>query len=152
MGRSGTLAFGRHCHSGVMQWRVKPVLPATKLMGAAVVMTLAAVFAREDPVRWALAGITAAALVVWAVRDLVVPVRLTADATGVTVVAGFARRRHLPWPQIERVRVERATRRGLTTERLEIDAGDGIYLFGMQELGARPDDVATALADLRVRS
>ena len=133
-----------------MQWRVKPVLPVTKLMGAVAVVVLAIAFARADPVRWALAAVTAAVLAGWALRDLVVPVRLTADADGVTVVTGFARRRHLPWPQIERVRVERSTRRGLRSELLEIDAGDGIYLLGAHELGALPEEVAAALADLRV--
>ena len=61
----------------------------------------------------------------WALRDLIAPVRLAADADGVTVVTGFARRRrHLPWAQIERVRVDRRDRLGLRSEMLEIDAGD----------------------------
>jgi hypothetical protein len=118
-------------------------------MGAVAVVVLAAAFAGRDPVRWALAAVVAFALVTWALRDLVVPVRLAADAEGVTVITGFAGRRHLPWPRIERVRVDRRTHRGLRSEMLELDAGDAIYLFRAHELGALPEDVAAALADLR---
>jgi hypothetical protein len=132
-----------------MQWRVKPVLPVSKLMGSIALVVLAAAFAEGDRLRWALAGVAAAALAVWAVRDLIVPVRLTADSEGITVVTGFARRRHLPWSKIERVRVERTVRRGLRNELLEIDAGDTLYLYGAHDLGALPEDVCTTLADLR---
>jgi hypothetical protein len=135
-----------------MQWRIKPVLPVTKLMGAVAVIVLALAFGGRDPVRWALAVVAAVALVVWAVRDLIAPVRLAADSTGVTVLTGFARRRHLPWPQVERVRVDRRTHRGLRSELLELDAGDSIYLFSAHELGALPEDVAADLADLRITS
>jgi len=133
-----------------MQWRIKPVLPVTKLMGAVAVIVLAAAFGGSDPVRWSLAAVAAVALTVWALRDLVAPVRLAADTVGVTVIAGFARRRHLPWQQIERVRVDRRSHRGLRSELLELDAGDAIYLFSANELGALPEDVAVALADLRM--
>lgn len=133
-----------------MQWRIKPVLPVTKLMGAVAVVVLATAFGGRDPIRWVIALVAAVALTVWALRDLVAPVRLAADTAGVTVIAGFARRRHLPWQQIERVRVDRRIHRGLRSELLELDAGDAIYLFSAHELGALPEDVAVALADLRV--
>lgn len=133
-----------------MQWRIRPVLPVTKLMGAAAIVVLAAAFAGADPIRWAIAAITAVGVSVWALRDLLAPVRLAADPSGVTVVAGFARRRHLPWSAIERVRVDRRTHRGLRSEMLELDAGDAIYLFSTNDLGAQPDEVAAALSDLRV--
>jgi hypothetical protein len=133
-----------------MQWRIKPVLPVTKLMGAVAVVVLAAAFGGHDAIRWLIAVVAALALSAWALRDVLAPVRLAADATGVTVVAGFARRRHLPWKQIERVRVDRRTHRGLRSEMLELDAGDAIYLLSAHELGALPEDVAAALADLRV--
>jgi Bacterial PH domain len=113
-------------------------------------VVLALAFAGRDPIRWVLAAVVAVALAVWALRDLIAPIRLAADATGITVLAGFARRRHLAWSQIERVRVERTTRRGLRSELLELDAGESIYLLGAAELGALPEDVAAALADLRV--
>jgi hypothetical protein len=133
-----------------MQWRIKPVLPVTKAMGAVAVVVLAVAFAGFDPVRWALATVLALVLAVWALRDLIAPVRLAADAAGVTVLTGFARRRHLPWAQIERVRVDVSSRRGLRSELLELDAGESIFLFSAHELGALPEEVATALADLRI--
>ncbi|GAA2845301.1 hypothetical protein Acy02nite_46650 [Actinoplanes cyaneus] len=132
-----------------MQWRVKPVLPVTKLTGAVAVVVLAVAFAAHDPIRWALAVLVGSGLVVWAARDVLVPVRLAADSDGVTVVTGFARRRHVRWPEVEKVRVDRTTRRGLRSELLEIDTGDAVYLFGAHELGADPEDVATELATLR---
>ena len=132
-----------------MQWHIKPVLPVTKGMGAVAVVVLAVAFAGRDPVRWTLALVVAVVLAVWAVRDLVAPVRLAADAGGVTVITGFARRRHLPWAQVERVRVAVSSRRGLRSELLELDAGESIFLFSAHELGALPEEVATALGDLR---
>jgi len=132
-----------------MQWRIKPVLPVTKGMGAIAVVVLAAAFAGRDPVRWSLAAVVGLALAIWAVRDLIAPVRLAADAAGITVITGFARRRHLPWAHIERVRVDVSSRRGLRSELLELDAGESIFLFSAHELGALPEDVATALAELR---
>jgi hypothetical protein len=136
--------------SGGMQWRIKPVLPVSKLMGAVAVLVLAAAFGDADPVRWAIAGVAAAGLLVWALRDLLAPVRLAADPTGVTVIAGFARRRHLPWSAVERIRVDRRTHRGLRSEMLELDAGEAIYLFSANDLGALPEEVAATLADLRM--
>jgi hypothetical protein len=132
-----------------MQWRIKPVLPVSKGMGAVAVIVLAVAFAGRDPVRWSLAVVVAVALTLWALRDLVAPVRLTADAAGVTVVTGFARRRHVPWGNIERVRVDISNRRGLRKELLELDAGESIFLFSANDLGALPEEVASALSDLR---
>ena len=68
-------------------------------------------------------------LAVWGLRDLIAPVRLSADAEGVTVVSGFAGRRRLPWAAIERITVDTRTRRGLRSETLEIDTGEAIHLF-----------------------
>ena len=132
-----------------LEWRVKPVLPVTKLLGAVALVVLVVAFGEGDPVRWVLALVTAAALTVWAVRDLIRPVRLTADAEGITVVTGFAARRRVPWSRIERVRVDSRTRRGLRNDLLEIDAGESLHLFGAHELGADPEEVAAALRDLR---
>ncbi len=129
---------------------MKPVLPVSKLMGAVAVVVLAVAFAGNDPVRWALAAVVGVALILWGLRDLLRPVRLAADAEGVTVATGFLGRRRLTWGQIERVRVDRRSHRGLRSEMLELDAGDAIYLFSANDLGALPEDVAAALADLRV--
>ncbi|WP_051167888.1 PH domain-containing protein [Actinoplanes sp. N902-109] len=131
------------------EWRVRPVLPVTKLLGAVALIVLVAAFGTGDPVQWVLAGAGAAGLAGWALRDLIRPVRLAADETGVTLVAGFAARRHLAWSQIERVRVDRRARRGIRSELLEIDAGESLHLFSVHELGTDPDEVAQALLELR---
>jgi hypothetical protein len=135
-----------------LQWRVKPALPITRLLGAVAVVVLVLAFGRDDPVQWVIAGVAAAALIVWAARDLIAPVRLSADTSGVTVVTGFARRRHLSWPQIERVRVDRNERRGLRSVQLEIDAGESLHMFSANDLGADPEDVAEALNALRANA
>jgi hypothetical protein len=132
-----------------LTWRVKPVLPVTKLLGAVAVLVLVVAFGRRDPVQWFLAVAVATGLTGWALRDVLRPIRLTADENGVTVVAGLLRRRHLSWSEIERVRVDNRNRLGLRNELLEVDAGDAIYLFSTHELGAEPADVAEALAGLR---
>lgn len=132
-----------------LSWRVKPVLPVTKLLGAVAVLVLAVAFSRRDPVQWFLAIVVAIGLTGWALRDLLRPVRLTADQEGVTVVAGLLRRRRLAWAEIERVRVDHRERLGVRSELLEVDAGDALYLFSVHELGAEPEEVAAALAKLR---
>ena len=77
-------------------WRIKPVLPVTKLLGAVAVLVLVFAFGRDDAVQWFLAAAVSAGLAVWAVRDLIAPVRLAADAEGVTVISGYARRAGCP--------------------------------------------------------
>ncbi len=133
-------------------WRVRPLVPAAKLIGALALASLAWVINPYNPVRWILAGIVALGLLGWALRDLVAPVRLAADPTGVTVISGFARHRHLAWSQIERVRVDRRERRGLRSEFLEIDAGDSLHLFSAHDLGVPPEEVADTLTALRTGS
>jgi hypothetical protein len=135
-----------------LQWRVKPVPPVTKLLGAVALVVLVIAFGGDDPIQWVLALATAAGLALWALRDLIRPVRLTADESGITVVAGYASRRHLSWPAIERIHVDRRNRRGIRSELLEIDAGESLHLFNIHELGAEPEEVAQALNELRMSS
>jgi hypothetical protein len=129
-------------------WRVKPVLPLAKLLGAAALVLLALGLG-QGAAGFAAGGVVAAGLAVWAVRDLVAPVRLAADPDGVTVITGFAGRRRLAWSQIERVRLDRRDRLGLSTELLEIDTGGTLHLLSVHDLGAPPAEVADALAALR---
>lgn len=124
-------------------------LPALKLTGAVALLALALLLDGSDRVRLALAVLTAVALAGWAVRDLLAPVRLAVDPAGITVVQGFAGRRRLPWTSIEKVTVDRRARRGLTSELLEIDAGESLHLFGRHDLGADPAEVAEALHEAR---
>ena len=130
-------------------WRVRPVIGVAKLAGAVAVAGLAAVAGGNDPVRWFLAAACAIALVVWGARDLIAPVRLAADHAGVTVVVGYAGRRRLAWAEIERVRMDRRERLGLRSNLLEVDAGDALYLFSANELGADPEAVLRTLLELR---
>ncbi|MFE9689704.1 PH domain-containing protein [Micromonospora sp. NPDC005806] len=127
------------------QWRVPAILPVAKLAGALVLVALGLLFANGDRVQLVLAGLGAVALAGWGLRDLVAPVRLAVDAEGITVIRGFAGRHRLPWPAVEAIRVERRTRRGLTAETLEIDAGESLHLFGRHDLDAPPEEVAEAL-------
>lgn len=130
-------------------WRVSPALPSLKLTGAAL-FVLAGVLLRDgDPVRLPLALVAAAALAAWGLRDVLAPVRLAADPTGLTVVVGFASRRHIPWSRVERIRLENRARHGLRTELLEIDTGDSLHLFSAHDLGAPPSEVAETVAALR---
>lgn len=122
----------------------------TLVKGAAAVLffAVAALYA-GDPTRWVLAMVACSLLGAFAVRDLVAPVRLAADTDGVTVVHGFARRRRIPWAAVERVRIDARDRLGRRDEVLEIDTGEGLYLFGARELGADLEDVAARLTALR---
>ncbi len=125
------------------------MLPVTKGLGAVAVVVLVFAFGRDDPVQWAMAVAVAAGLAIWALRDVVAPVRLAADHEGITVVTGFAGRRRLVWAQIERVRLDRRDRLGITTEMLEVDADDALFLFSMHDLGADPHEVLEVLEKLR---
>ncbi|WP_405428937.1 PH domain-containing protein [Micromonospora sp. NBC_00617] len=135
--------------SPVRQWRVPTNLPVAKLAGAVLLVALGLLFADGDPIRLVVAGVAAAALAAWAVRDLVAPVRLTADPAGLTVIHGFAGRRLLPWATVEAITVDRRQRWGLTGEVLEIDAGESLHLFGRYDLGATPQEVAAELRAAR---
>jgi Bacterial PH domain len=130
-------------------WRIKPVLPVTKLLGAVAVVVLVLAFGRRDPVQWFLAAAVALGLATWALRDLIAPVRLAADPDGVTVIAGYAGHRRLAWSQIATVRMDSRDRLGVRTQMLEVDADDNLYLFSMHDLGAQPDEVLAALLVLR---
>jgi hypothetical protein len=124
-------------------------MPVAKLLGAVAIVALVFAVGRHDPVQWFLAVVVAIGLAGWALRDVVAPVRLAADADGVTVVVGFAGRRRLAWSEIERVRVDRRDRLGVRTELLEVDADDYLYLFGRYDLGAEPEEVLASLQALR---
>ncbi|MCZ7440779.1 PH domain-containing protein [Micromonospora sp. WMMC241] len=135
--------------SPARQWRVPRSLPLVKALGALAVTALGLLLAAGDPIRPALAGAVAAALLAWALRDLVAPVRLTVDPEGLTVIRGFAGRRRLPWAAVEAIRLDRRSRRGVTAETLEIDAGESLHLFGRRDLDAPLDEVAAALTAAR---
>jgi hypothetical protein len=129
-------------------WRVRPVLPVLKAVGA-LLFVAAAVLSRSDPVGLTIGVAAALVLAALTLRDLIAAVRLAADPDGVTVATWYAGHHRLAWADIERVSVDRRSRLGIRTELVEIDAGDAIYQFSRSELGAPPDEVVDALAALR---
>jgi Bacterial PH domain len=130
-----------------LRWRVSPPLTWTKL-AAVVAFALVAFIYRDDPMRAFVAGVGAVLIGVYAARDVIAPVRLAADQDGVTVVSGYATRQHVPWADVERLRVDRHSRLGLRAEMLEIDTGDSVHLFSTYDLNAPCSDVEESLRQL----
>ncbi|HEU5158135.1 MAG TPA: PH domain-containing protein [Streptosporangiaceae bacterium] len=131
-----------------VRWRV-PAAPAVGKLAGAVLLGVVAAASGAEPRRLLLVGVAALALAAWGLRDVLAPVRLAADADGVTVVTGYARRRRIPWADIERVRVGEHRSLGRRTQILEIDTGETLHLFSRHDLGAPCDDVEQALTALR---
>ena len=119
-----------------------------KLAGAVLFAVVAATSGAERG-RLLLVGVAAVVLAAWGLRDVLAPVRLAADAEGVTVVTGYAGRRRIPWTDVERVGVGEHRSLGLRTPILEIDTGATLHLFSRHDLGAPPEDVERALTALR---
>ncbi|MDG4834534.1 PH domain-containing protein [Solwaraspora sp. WMMD1047] len=129
------------------QWRVPAKVPVVKFTAAVLFALVGLLLADGDPVRLVLAGVTSAALVGWGLRDLLLPVRLTADPVGLTVVSGLAGRHRLPWSAVDRIVAHgRGSVRG---HQLEIDTGDTVHVLTGSDLGASPDEVAAELRALR---
>ncbi|GAA1802330.1 hypothetical protein GCM10009835_21310 [Planosporangium flavigriseum] len=131
-----------------LRWRVNPRFTVLKFAVAVLFAVVAAMFG-SDPAGAGIALVAAAALAAFGLRDLLVPVRLAVDPTGVTVASGFAGRRHLPWAAIDRIRVDERRRLGVRSQLLEIDTGDSLHLFSAYELSASCEEVATLLQALR---
>ncbi len=132
-------------------WRVDKRLTVAKWAGAAI-FALAAAIGFRDPGQLIVVGLAAALLLALAVRDLIAPVRLAAGPEGVTVATGLRGRRTIPWNQIEHIKID--ARRGmlLRSQVLELDGGDQLYFFSVNELGAPCEEVADTLAAIRSRS
>jgi hypothetical protein len=114
---------------------------------AAVLFVALALARSGDSALLVLAGIAALGCLGLAVRDLAAPVRLAADTEAVTVVTGFASKLTIPWPEVERLRVDVRHRLGRRTELLEIDTAEGLHLFSRYDLGVPPEE---ALEELRL--
>jgi hypothetical protein len=136
---------------GELRWRVNSGLVVLKIAGTVIFMLLALLFT-GDPVGLSIGLAAALALGAFALRDVLAPVRLAADADGVTVVSGFAGQRHLSWAEIERIRVDERRRLGTRNQLLEIDTSHSLHLFSGYELGASCADVAAVLQSLRARA
>jgi Bacterial PH domain len=131
-----------------LAWHVSPPLKWAKV-AAFLAFALVACIYRDEPTRAFAAGVGALLIGVYAARDVIAPVRLAADADGVTVVNGYASKQRLPWSAIERVRVDRHSRLGLRTEMLEVDAGESVHLFSTYDLNAPCSEVEESLNQLR---
>jgi hypothetical protein len=136
---------------GELRWRVNTGLVVLKI-AATVFFVLVALLFTGDPVGFSIGLAAAAAVGAFALRDVLVPVRLAADADGVTVASGYAGHRHVPWSGIERIRVDERRRLGTRNQLLEIDTGESLHLFSGYELSAPCDEVATLLQSLRARA
>ncbi|MGH3715611.1 MAG: PH domain-containing protein [Micromonosporaceae bacterium] len=131
-----------------LSWRVPGGTVLIKVLGT-VGFGLVALWLAADVAGLALAVVATLAIAAYAARDLLAPVRLAADGDGLTVVTGFARRRHIPWRDVERIRIDERQRFGTRSALLEIDTGETLHFFGTSELGEPVDDVAEALRRLR---
>jgi hypothetical protein len=148
--RSGSPLDGAHPdpEPAELAWRVSPPLTWVKL-GAVVAFLLVVLIYFDEPTKAFAAAAGAVLLGVYALRDVLVPVRLAADVDGVTVVRGYAGYQRLPWSKIERVGVDERSRLGIRVEMLEIDAGDSLHLFSTYDLNAPCSDVVDSLNKLR---
>ncbi|TDE59230.1 PH domain-containing protein [Nonomuraea mesophila] len=127
-------------------WRVRRELAVLKILGALACAGLGLYWWAGADVGGMILAVPATVLIgAMGLRDLIVPVRLAADESGITVVHGFAGRRHVPWEAIWDVKVDVRRRWGLRSEMLEIDTGDFLHIFSSHELGASPTEVAAAL-------
>ena len=93
--------------------------------------------------------IVAAGLATYGLRDVLAPVRLAADADGVTVVSGFAGQRRLAWDDIERVRLDERSRYGGRRALLEIDEGESLHFFSRYDLGMPPTEALDLVLEVR---
>ncbi len=134
--------------AGPVSYRVDNRLTLLKI-GLGVVALAVALLSRGDPIQTGFAVLAVVVLGGYAARDVIAPNRLSADREGVTLVAGFASRRRLAWPEIETVRIDAHQRVGLRAEYLEIDTGDNLYLFSTYDLGVRCHEALDALTALR---
>jgi hypothetical protein len=130
-----------------VSFRVPTRMPVVKLGLAALVLVGALVSGERLAV---IVGVLAAVgLTAYGLRDLLAPVRLAADATGLDLVRGYAARRHLDWSDVERVHVDERLRLGVRSQLLEIDADVELYLFSRFDLGTDPADAADAVLAVR---
>ncbi len=133
----------------MQRWSVRPLVPALEGLGAVLLLVAGALLAGGDGVGrllWVVAGLVLAGV---ALRDALVRTRLSADSVGLTVVAGLAGKRRLPWEVIDAVRVDERLRLGVRSRLLEVDAGEVLVLLSARDLGTDPDQVLAALQELR---
>jgi hypothetical protein len=128
------------------EWRVDRRMTVVKFAIVVAFVLLATVIQTTSTGR-VVATVAALATLLWALRDVTVPVRLAADQDGVTVVSGLRGHRQIPWSQVERVRLEPRPRFG--GRLLEVDAGESLHFFGRFDLGEPPAEALDTLNGIR---
>jgi hypothetical protein len=104
-------------------------------------LAIATVVVSHDAAGRLLASVAAAALIAYAVTDLVFWPRLVATAAGLRIRTP-ATRATLPWAEVDAIRVDERTRLGLMSRTLEVDAGPLLVVFSRRALGNDPRTVA----------
>ena len=108
-------------------------------LGAALAaIAVATVVVSHDPAGRLLAGLAVVVLGAYVITDLLFWPRLVASAEGLRIHTPTTRT-HLPWSQIDAIRVDERTH-------LEIDAGPLLVVFSRRSLG---DDPRTVLGLLQ---
>jgi Bacterial PH domain len=124
-------------------WRVDRSMLVFKIIGMLAFALIPSLIGLNLETRW-FGFVVAAVLAAYAVRDVAAPVRLSADAEGVTVVHGYAGHRRLAWSEIERVRLDTMRRAPF----MEIDAGESLHLFSRYDLGMPPDEALAMIEQI----
>lgn len=120
----------------------------TGLAAAGAIAALLALVLTSDRAGQLLAGLAVLVLAAYVVTDLVFSPRLVASGAGLVVNSPLTRA-SLAWADIEAVRADTRTRRGLRNTVLEIDAGAALVVLSRRALGADPQEVAALVLAFR---
>lgn len=129
-----------------LHWSTPPALIAIGWVASAGAV-LFAVFS-DDTAGRVLVALAAVVALVLSLHGTVARPRLAADSAGLTL-RRLTGRRQWSWGQIN-VRVVRTRRLGREVSTLELDAEEDLVVLGWLDLGTPPEDVAEALAQLRI--
>jgi hypothetical protein len=124
--------------------------PAGWMAGAAIavaVVTAGAAYLAGAATGRLLLSIAAFVLAVLAAVDLIFSPRLTATAAGIAVFTPTVRTR-LRWDEVDAIRVDEHTHRGLAARALEIESGELLIVLSQRSLGRDPRDVIAELDEL----
>jgi hypothetical protein len=126
------------------QWRVDRTMLVLKIIGLVAFAVIPQAFQLNLASRW-FGGVVAVALALYAIRDVVAPVRLAADHDGVRLVVGFAGHRDIPWSEIIGLKLDPRRRSGF----LEIETAATLHLFSRYDLSMAPADALDMLTRIR---
>jgi apolipoprotein N-acyltransferase len=92
--------------------------------------------------------VAAVVLAAIAAVDLIFSPRLTATPAGIAVFTPTVRTR-LRWDEVDVLRVDEHTHRGIAARTLEIESGERLIVLSKRSLGRDPRDVLTELDGLQ---